>query len=192
MNMHCGLSTIQPSTDVLTATVFESPLGPIGIVESGLGLVAVRIGYSSVCEVAEAFDEHFDPRWLDDSPLAGRLLSYTEGAVDDFLDVCLDTSYITGGAWTLFRETVTNACRSIRYGTTASYGDLARKSGSPRASRAIGGVMSRNNWPIIVPCHRILSSGGGIGGFSAPQGVDFKRRLLELESRLGVGEVPSR
>ncbi len=76
----------------------------IGIVESGLGLVAVRFGYSSVCEVAEAFDEHFDPRWLDDSPLAGRLLSYTEGAVDDFLDVCLDTSYITGGAWTLFEK----------------------------------------------------------------------------------------
>lgn len=184
MNMNVSPSTIQPST--ASATIFETALGPIGIVESSLGLVAVRIGYSSVCEVAEAFDEHFDPQWLDDSPLADRLLAYTEGAMDDFLDVRLDTSQVTGGAWTPFRETVTGACRSIRYGATASYGDLAKKSGSPKASRAIGGVMARNNWPIIVPCHRILSSGGGIGGFSAPQGVEFKRKLLELESHPGI------
>lgn len=186
MNINTDSSTVRSSFNRVSATIIETDLGPIGIVESGRGLVSVRIGYASVCEVAEEFDEHFDPRWLDDSPLANRLLAYTEGAIDDFLDVDLDTTQVTGGAWTPFRETVTGACRSIRYGATASYGDLARKSGSPRASRAIGGVMARNNWPIIVPCHRILSSGGGIGGFSAPQGIDFKRKLLELESRSGV------
>jgi len=182
MSAKASMRSVFSSGKLLTATIIETDLGPIGIVESGLGLVAVRIGYESVCEVAESFDEQFDPEWLEDSPLADRLFAYTEGAVDHFLDVRLDTSRVTGGAWTPFREVVTYACRKVRYGTTASYGDLARNSGSPRASRAIGGVMSRNNWPIIVPCHRILSSGGGIGGFSAPQGLDYKRKLLGLES----------
>ena len=167
---------------VLSATVFETALGPIGIVESAEGLVAVRIGYSSVCELAEVFDEQFDPAWTDHSLIADRLAAFADGKRDLFADVALDTSHVTGGAWTPFRASVTHACRQIGYGQIASYGDLAKRVGSHRASRAIGGVMSRNAWPIIVPCHRILSSGGGIGGFSAPQGIGFKRRLLDLEA----------
>ena len=72
-------------------------------------------------------------------------------------------------------------CRKIPYGKTLSYGQLAAKAGRPGAARAVGNHMAGNRTPIIVPCHRVLPSGGGLGGFSAAGGVALKRRLLEME-----------
>ncbi len=73
--------------------------------------------------------------------------------------------------------------RQVGYGETVSYGELAERSGSPRAARAVGTVMATNRIPLILPCHRVLGSAGRIGGFSAPQGIDLKRRMLDLEGR---------
>ncbi|RLT12648.1 MAG: MGMT family protein, partial [Planctomycetota bacterium] len=84
---------------------------------------------------------------------------------------------------TVFQRKVILATRAIGFGETVSYGELAARAGSPNAARAVGTVMANNEVPIIIPCHRVLASGGRIGGFSAPQGIDLKRRLLELESR---------
>ena len=73
------------------------------------------------------------------------------------------------------------ACRRIPWGETRSYGDLATECGSPGAARAVGSVMAKNRYPLIVPCHRVLAAGGDIGGYSAADGLVMKRRLLAAE-----------
>lgn len=76
----------------------------------------------------------------------------------------------------VLRETV-----GIPYGETISYGELARRIGSPRSARAVGQALGRNPFPVIVPCHRVIARGGELGGFSAGRGL--KRRLLAHERR---------
>lgn len=82
---------------------------------------------------------------------------------------------------TEFERAVLSACRRIPYGQVRSYGDLARQAGSPGAARAAGSVMARNRHPLIVPCHRVVASGGKAGGFSSDGGVSQKLAMLELE-----------
>lgn len=79
-----------------------------------------------------------------------------------------------------------NAARRIPYGQTATYREIARRLGNPAASRAVGQAMARNPVPIVIPCHRVVSS-TGLGGFSAPGGLAMKTRLLAME---GIGPFP--
>jgi methylated-DNA-[protein]-cysteine S-methyltransferase len=83
---------------------------------------------------------------------------------------------------TRFGRRVVAACRRISWGQTSSYGELAAECGSAGAARAVGSVMAKNRFPLIVPCHRVLAAGGEIGGYSAPEGLKMKRRLLAAES----------
>jgi methylated-DNA-[protein]-cysteine S-methyltransferase len=108
--------------------------------------------------------------------LIARLQAFAEGADDDFADIPLDLS-----AHTPFQCRVIHYCRRIRPGKVMTYGQLAAKAGSPGAARAVGQVMATNRWPLIVPCHRVVGAGGGLGGYSAPEGLALKRRLLERE-----------
>ena len=62
-----------------------------------------------------------------------------------------------------------------------TYRELATQAGRPRAARAVGNVMRRNPWPLVVPCHRVIGSSGQLTGYSAPDGIARKARLLELE-----------
>jgi methylated-DNA-[protein]-cysteine S-methyltransferase len=74
------------------------------------------------------------------------------------------------------------AVRRLPWGTTTTYGALARELGAgPEAARDVGQAMARNPLPLLVPCHRVLAAGGRLGGFSAPGGASTKRRMLELE-----------
>lgn len=88
-----------------------------------------------------------------------------------------------------FRRAVLVACRKIPHGRTASYTDLARVAGSPQAVRAAGGAMAHNPIPLVIPCHRVLRADGSLGGFSSPEGVEQKRRLLLHE---GLAMPPCR
>ncbi len=83
-----------------------------------------------------------------------------------------------------FRQDVLRACRRIPFGKTASYADLARAAGKPGAARAAGSAMANNPLPLVVPCHRVVRSDGSLGGFSTPQGVRQKKRMLCLEDAL--------
>ena len=65
-------------------------------------------------------------------------------------------------------------------GHTVTYGELATRSGTPGAARAVGSVMARNRVPVVIPCHRVVAA-GGMGGFSAPNGLQLKQRMLNLE-----------
>jgi len=78
-----------------------------------------------------------------------------------------------------FHRRVLQAARRIPYGRTATYSDLARRVGRPLAARAVGQAMARNPVPLVIPCHRVVASGGGLGGYGG--GLDLKRRLLALE-----------
>jgi O-6-methylguanine DNA methyltransferase len=80
---------------------------------------------------------------------------------------------------------VYQAAREIPAGATATYGELARRVGTPRDARAVGRALGMNPFPIVVPCHRVIAAGGKLGGFSAPGGVATKRRMLAIE-QLGV------
>ena len=82
-----------------------------------------------------------------------------------------------------FASKVYGALRKVPPGSTVTYGELARRAGSPLAARAVGRAMATNPLAPFVPCHRVLGSGGALTGFSAPGGVDFKGRLLAAEAR---------
>ncbi len=107
---------------------------------------------------------------------AGRQLAeYASGARQEF-DLPLDTD-----GWSAFRRRVSEACAAIPFGECLTYGDLARLARAPHAARAVGAVMRANPVPIVVPCHRVVDAAGGLRGFSAPGGIDFKARLLRHE-----------
>lgn len=80
-----------------------------------------------------------------------------------------------------FSRLVLTTCRNVELGQTVTYCELARRSGRPAASRAVGSTLARNPIPLIIPCHRVIRSDGKMGGFSAPGGISFKKRLLTLE-----------
>jgi methylated-DNA-[protein]-cysteine S-methyltransferase len=107
----------------------------------------------------------------------GCLERYFAGEQVDFTEIELDGSIVPA-----FNARVYDTLRRVPFGTTTTYGALAKAAGADiGASRAVGMAMGRNPWPIIVPCHRVLASGGKIGGFSAPGGAETKQRLLALE-----------
>ena len=92
----------------------------------------------------------------------------------DLAEIPLDRS-----RWTPFQTHVAEALAAVPYGTTITYSELAGAAGHPRAYRAVGNCMAANPYPVIIPCHRVVKSGGGLGNFSA--GIEWKIRLLSLE-----------
>ncbi len=80
-----------------------------------------------------------------------------------------------------FHRRVYEFARRVPPGKTLTYGELASRVGSPGSARAVGQAMRRNPFPIVVPCHRVVAAGGGLGGFTAPGGVSTKRRMLGIE-----------
>ncbi|MDA9145981.1 MGMT family protein [Gammaproteobacteria bacterium] len=82
---------------------------------------------------------------------------------------------------TKFQELVWRAIDTIPYGETRSYKDIAISIGKPNASRAVANACGKNPIPISRPCHRVICSNGSIGGYSAPGGVEKKKRLLKEE-----------
>ena len=115
----------------------------------------------------------------------GRIRRYLAGDTIDFAPVALDLTGV--GA---FHRKIYEAARRIGWGRTTTYGELARQAGAPDAARAVGQALGRNPVPIVVPCHRILASGGKVGGFSAFGGAATKERLLALEGVHLRGELP--
>jgi methylated-DNA-[protein]-cysteine S-methyltransferase len=109
--------------------------------------------------------------------LQERIIAYYEGEPVDF---STDPPVVLTGAG-LFVHKVLQACRMIVFGQTKTYSDLAREVDSPNAARAVGSVMAGNPVPLIIPCHRVLRTDGGLGGFSAPGGTATKQRMLHHE-----------
>ena len=109
------------------------------------------------------------------------ILRYFAGEIIDFSDYEVDLSGLTQ-----FQREVLEEVRKIPYGETVTYQELACRVERSGAARAVGSAVARNPYPIIIPCHRIVSS-SGIGGFcgeTCGEKVELKRRMLEMEAKL--------
>lgn len=165
-------------------SVFRTPLGWLSLIGQSGRLVGVRIGNTSRDAALEACraDEVVQDLGLhvsDWNPeLRQKLESFANGARINFSDVTIAYRRPLPE----FRQQVIQATRTIPYGSTVSYLELAKLAGSPRAARAVGSSMATNRFPIIVPCHRVVASGGRLGGFTAPGGLGLKEQLLALEA----------
>ena len=110
-------------------------------------------------------------------PLAERIRAHFRGERTSFDDVEIEAEWATP-----FQAAIADALRGIPWGEVVTYGELAAMAGRPRAPRAAGTFCAENNFPLVVPCHRVVSS-SGLGGYGS-LGSDYKRRLLALEGVL--------
>ncbi len=162
--------------DVAYRTI-DSPVGPLLLAATGSGLVRVayqREGFDAVLtSLASALGPRvlLAPQRLE--PAARQLEEYFAGTRTRF-DLPLDHALSAG-----FRQQVHCYLPRIAYGATQSYGEVAAALGNPRAVRAVGSACATNPLPVIVPCHRVLRSDGGLGGYLG--GTAAKTTLLELE-----------
>lgn len=158
----------------------ETTFGWVGIAHSLQGLLALTLPKPD----REAALRPLLARWGDDaqqddaasSDLQDKLCRYFDGQAVSF-DTPLDMSGATD-----FQRRVWKATRRIPRGQTLTYGEIARRVGSPGAARAVGQALARNPWPVIVPCHRIVGHDGRLTGFGG--GLAMKRRMLEIEGAL--------
>jgi len=158
----------------------DSPFGPLLLAKTERGLVRVGLPNQDADELLVDLAERVSPRLLEVpaelDETRRELDRYFEGKLDRF-DLPLDWSLSSG-----FRLRVQQAIVGIPYGKTASYTEMAGKAGNERAVRAAGTACGSNPLPLVVPCHRVLRSSGGLGGYGG--GLPMKQALLELEGVL--------
>jgi methylated-DNA-[protein]-cysteine S-methyltransferase len=158
--------------------VFETELGACGIEWSDAGVTRVLLPERQPLGGSPVDDARDVPQAIGDA--VASIVALLAGEARDLREVVLDESGIDP-----FRQSVFAATRAIGPGETASYGEIAQRVGQPGAARAVGSALGSNPFPVIVPCHRIVAATGALTGFSAPGGIDTKRRMLEIEQALG-------
>ena len=156
-------------------SVFSTPLGWMGLAGSEKGLAQLILPQDSSVDVRRLVSSAsavLATSFFDE--LEQRLRRYLEGVPVSFDSIEIDFSDATE-----FRRKVWQETRGILYGQTKSYQWLAQRVGSPGAARAVGNAMAANPVPIVVPCHRVITSGGQTGGFGG--GPRLKQYLLDIE-----------
>ena len=166
-----------------TFTTFKTNFGWIGLEKSAnhITLITFPVDSNADCENSilsisknsKRCDHHF-------SNIKEKISLYLSGQKVDFSSIHLDYS-----AHTPFSKKTLEACRKIPSGETRSYKWLAKNAGSPLAYRAIGQIMAKNKFPIIIPCHRIVGSNGKLTGFRGEMhDIAMKMKFLDLENNL--------
>ncbi len=165
--------------DVAYATT-DSPFGPLLLAQTPRGLVRLGLPNQDAEQLLIELAQRVSPRVLEAPAELDRtrreLDLYFEGKLDRF-DLPLDWQLSDG-----FSLRVQRAITAIPYGETRNYTEMATVAGNERAVRAAGTACGRNPIPLVVPCHRVLRSSGGLGGYGG--GLAMKRALLELEGVL--------
>ncbi|MBC7897618.1 MAG: methylated-DNA--[protein]-cysteine S-methyltransferase [Cytophagaceae bacterium] len=168
--------------------VFDTALGPCAFAWGDAGVVGVQLpegdAFHTLRRLARRFPdaaEHAVPATLQDA-MAG-IVALLAGGSDDLAHVGLDMTGVPA-----FHRRVYALARAISPGATSTYGEIASRLGNPLLAREVGQALGGNPFPIVVPCHRVLAAGGRMGGFSAPGGVDTKRRMLEMENAAAVAQ----
>ncbi len=161
----------------LNYTCFKSPFGWVGVVKSDVGISRVNFGHPTEAAAENHLLNGIQATRSDSglSEAVERLTRYFNGEPVDFV-LKLDVR-----AGTEFQKATWETARRIPYGEVRSYSWIAQEIGKPKAVRAVGGAMGANPLPIIVPCHRVLRSDGGLGGYSG--GLHWKPKLLALERK---------
>jgi methylated-DNA-[protein]-cysteine S-methyltransferase len=162
----------------VAVTTMDSPVGTLLLIATPRGIVRIAFETENRDDVLGEVAEHVSPRILEAprrlDPLRRELDRYFAGKLRDF-DVPIDWS-LTGD----FARRVLRRTARIPYGSVASYGDVAMDVGTPRGARAVGNALGSNPIPVVVPCHRVVRTGGAIGGYGG--GLPRKRWLLALEA----------
>jgi methylated-DNA-[protein]-cysteine S-methyltransferase len=168
-------------TDRIAA--FDTALGTCAIRWTDVGIASVRLPSPRIAELPRL-------ETVPDVPAAVRaaidaIVAVMAGESGDLESIVLDERGIEP-----LRRAVYAATRRVPAGSTRTYGEVARAIGrsDAEAARDVGAALARNPFPIIVPCHRVLGANGKLTGFSAPGGLETKRRMLELEGAPGFGQ----
>ena len=167
-------------------TTFKTPAGWVGLAASPEGLYRVILPQPTQVITKTMLLENLKdtaPSSEIFADITKRLLAYFSGKPAAFPDT-LDYADATP-----FQRRIWEAARKIPYGKTNTYSWVAAQAGNPKAVRAAGQALGQNPFPIIVPCHRVTYTGGGLGGFSAPGGTATKEYLLKLENN-GASKRP--
>jgi O-6-methylguanine DNA methyltransferase len=170
--------------------LFDTNIGRCGIAWSACGIAGVQLPEASEAKTRARLTRRY-PHAREATPPADvcraidAITSLLRGEPRDLSAVSLDMEGIPE-----FDRGVYEAARGIVAGATVSYGELAARVGERGLAREVGQALGRNPFPIIVPCHRILATGGKAGGFSANGGVATKLRLLTIE-RARTSDAPT-
>jgi methylated-DNA-[protein]-cysteine S-methyltransferase len=164
-------------------TSADSPFGTLLLATTRQGLVRVGLPNQNADELLVDLAQRVSPRVLEApaklDEVRRELDLYFDGKLDRF-DLPLDWRLSDG-----FQLKVQRAIARIPYGETRNYTQMATKAGNERAVRAAGTACGRNPIPVVVPCHRVLRSSGGLGGYGG--GLPMKQALLEMEGVLDKG-----
>jgi len=159
--------------------IVDTAAGFVAIVASDAGLRRVFLPRATRAAVEREVRREFPSSQPDDDLLPSLVQDLERYFAGDPVEFSVRFDW---RGHSQFEVDVWRACARLRYGETSSYGGLADTLGRPGGARAVGTAMSHNPYPIVVPCHRVLRSDGSLGGYSGPGGIDFKRRLLDMES----------
>jgi methylated-DNA-[protein]-cysteine S-methyltransferase len=152
-----------------TAEAFtvSTPLMTVAVETRGTSVTQIRLNQAGLRPPTTPFEQR----------VAGELDEYAQGGRMEF-------TFATAPQGTQFDHRVWREVARIPYGSTATYGEIARRIGSPGAARAVGHANGRNPIPLVIPCHRVVAAGGKLGGYGG--GLPLKRRLLAREQRGSV------
>ena len=171
-----GDAAVAKSTNVVHYTSMRTPVGRLYVAATEAGLVRVafdQIEASFVTDLRRQLKRDVIQSADRMAGVVAQLEAYFAGERPAF-DVPIDLGQVAP-----FQRSVLMAARRIPAGQLVSYGEIARRIGRPKASRAVGQALGHNPVPIVIPCHRIVPSGGGLGGYVG--GLDIKRKLLKME-----------
>ncbi len=163
--------------------VFDTAIGPCGVAWNDLGLTGVQLPEKARATTERRLAAKAMSTGAAEPPpgiaaVVSDIQRYLAGEAVDFAAVAVDLSGLDP-----FRRQLYETMRSLPWGRTTTYGELARQLGSTgwEGARDIGEAMGRNPVPVVIPCHRVLAAGGKLGGFSAHGGAATKAKLLALE-----------
>jgi len=163
--------------------IFDTAIGPCGVAWNARGLVGVQLPEKDRAATERRLAAKANSAGPAEPPssvaaVVDDIKRYLAGEQVDFAAVAVDLSGLDP-----YRQKLYAAMRSLAWGATTTYGELAKKLGATdwEGARDVGEAMGRNPVPVVIPCHRVLAAGGKLGGFSAHGGAKTKAKLLALE-----------
>ena len=168
-----------------TIGVWPTAAGPMGGVRGADGLRRIILPHYAMGDLRDLLAWEHQGAAVDDdafADVADLCRAYFNRSAADFGDLPCDLSTVGP-----FARRILTTCRAIPYGQTRTYTQLALMAKEDGKQRAAAQALGANPIPLVIPCHRVVAAGGGLGGFTAAGGVDLKKRLLDLERSVAAG-----
>ncbi|MEK6591309.1 MAG: methylated-DNA--[protein]-cysteine S-methyltransferase [Nitrospinota bacterium] len=171
----------------LTYSIFNTSFGRCGILRSDKRILRLILPPLTKSELKEDIREY-----LLNHPGCKIIRSSYNDVIESFIKRYFDGKKIDFkfpvdlSPCTSFQRKVYEITRTIPYGKVRTYKWIATRLGLPAASRAVGNALSRNPVPLLIPCHRVIRGDGGMGGFTAPGGIDLKIKMLRMEAHVST------